>query len=119
MSSILPTSPNVLLLEQSLRKSNRKKRISFDVEQVAYFVGYGNYTFIHFTDNKRLLVAYTLSVLIKQFDESMLFRAHKSNAVNINQIAQVCTNKCEIVMYDGAVLKLSRRKIQEIRQKIA
>jgi DNA-binding LytR/AlgR family response regulator len=113
MSSILPTSPNVLLLEQSLRKSNRKKRISFDVDQVAYFVGYGNYTFIHFTDKKRLLVSHTLSVLIKQFSRPMFFRSHKSNAVNLNQVAKICTHKCEVIMLDGTVLKLSRRKITE------
>jgi DNA-binding LytR/AlgR family response regulator len=122
MSSTLPLAPNVQQLNESLNQSKKKrvrtrpskKRITFDVEQVAYCVGCGNYTFIHFTDKKRLLVSYTLSVLIKQFGRPMFFRSHKSNAVNLNQVAKICTHKCEVTMLDGTVLKLSRRKITEV-----
>jgi DNA-binding LytR/AlgR family response regulator len=128
MSSALPLFVNAHSLDESLRlskyndkviKRTRQKRYDFDVELVTYCVGFGNYTYIHFANNKRLLISYTLSVLMRQFDNVNFFRAHKSNVVNLNHIAQIAADRCEITMLDGAILKLSRRKIQEIALLVA
>ena len=67
-----------------------------------------NYTIIHTTDEKRIVVSRTMKVLIKTLPESMFIQCHKSHVVNIDHITFI--TKTSILLEGDEEVPISRKK---------
>ncbi len=83
-------------------------------KEILMLQGFGNYTWIHYTDHKRVLVSKTMQHLLDHISENYLMRVHKSYSVNKYHILKANAEKDGVVLSDGHVIEVSRRKKKEI-----
>jgi DNA-binding LytR/AlgR family response regulator len=70
-----------------------------------------NYTHIHFTNGDVLKVAYTLKRLEKRFkDYPNFYRCNRSYLVNMKYMESFDTEKAEVIMTNGHVISVARRR---------
>lgn len=77
----------------------------------------GNYTIIHFTGRKPLLIAKVL----KDFEEMLsgygFIRTHRAHLVNSRYVNRI-NNKTQILMTDSSVAAISRRMKVSVMQQL-
>ncbi|AUD06777.1 LytR/AlgR family response regulator transcription factor [Spirosoma pollinicola] len=79
--------------------------------------GYDNYTWLHCTNQSKLLLATTL----KKFETQLpsFIRVHKSSLINPTHIVQIKTDRPRhlvILMSNGMVIPVARRRAEHVRQ---
>ncbi len=82
-----------------------------EVDEITRFEADSNYTRIHRTSGKPLLISKTLKNLEMMVEDMGFFRVHNSHLVNVKFIKRLLRgDPGTIVMKDGATLPLSRGK---------
>jgi two-component system, LytTR family, response regulator len=74
-----------------------------------------NYAIIHATSDRRFTASKTLSDLESMLASNRFIRIHKSHLVNKRFVRSLNRN-LEMIMQDGTVLPVSKRRIEEVRR---
>jgi two-component system LytT family response regulator len=89
----------------------------FDVvksSNILYCQADSNYTFVHVENEPTLCVSKTLSDIEAMLPKNQFFRIHKSFLINVNHIKKyIKTDGGSVLMQNGDILDISRRKKQE------
>lgn len=127
MQDVYKQSIDTLIeLMQSEKKHIQKLTISeqfgftvVNVEDIMYLQADSNYTIIHISGLKKIVVSRTLGEFEKMLDHSMFFRIHKSTILNIMYLKGYCSYQGNYVeLNDGTRLSISRRKVNEFREAV-
>jgi DNA-binding LytR/AlgR family response regulator len=89
--------------------------INFEnLHEVVYLEAQGNYTDIHFSDGRKLLVCKTLSSMEEVLgEEGQFVRIHRSATINLNRIKQYVKGKSGyVIMENGQHINVSEGKKQ-------
>ncbi len=77
------------------------------------------YTVFYLNDNRKILVSNVLKHYEESFSENKFLRPHQSHIVNIEYIASyIRSDGGYLVMKDGSTVPVSKRKREEILQKL-
>jgi two-component system LytT family response regulator len=107
-------------LKESKLTSNEKKitiKISsshyiFDTKDITHISSEGNYTTIHSTTEKPLLISKNLKKVEEDYFYNLpFFRCHQSHIININQVKEY--NTYELVLTDNSKVPISSKKHTE------
>lgn len=103
-----------------------QQRIPFNVqsgiefvlpEEIIYVAGENNYSVLHFTSGKKLMVSKTLSYVEKLLSKQTFLRIHKSYLLNLRHIVRyVKADGGYIEVLGGAQLSVSRAKRSTINE---
>ncbi|MFO7862953.1 MAG: LytTR family DNA-binding domain-containing protein [Salinivirgaceae bacterium] len=89
-----------------------------DTDSIIQFVAERNYTIVYIEGRKPVIV----SRFIKEFDDiltsTFFFRCHKSHLINFKQIERIIRNQNRVIMRDGSIALISRRKRTEFFEAI-
>jgi two-component system LytT family response regulator len=78
------------------------------VKQIAYLEASGNYTVLHFTDTRQVLVCKTLREVEQLLPESAFIRIHRSHTIHLRHIKKYVRGKGGyVVMQNGVTLTVS------------
>ena len=108
--------------EKKLIIQNKKNLEYVNIKDILYLKGEGNYTSIFVSNNKKYMISKTLkeyeSILCEP--EGTFMRIHKTFIANTAHIKKVERGEeCIILMTDDIRLEVSRRKKQELIEKLA
>ncbi len=76
-----------------------------------------NYTQIFLKNKKKFLASKTLSDIEEMLSDAYFIRVHKSHLVNLDHISSLTSND-ELILSDGSVVVISRRRLQEVRDMV-
>ncbi len=117
-----------LLLENIVNEKTKFKRIAIPtaqglqfikIEDIIYLEASGNYTKFHLCNN----IKYTVSKTLKEFEDilpaDIFIRIHNSYVLNKNYVEKyIRGDGGQVVLSDGAVLDISKRKKSEFLKAI-
>ena len=90
-----------------------------NVAEVIYLQADDNYTFLNLTDNQKIIATRTLGEFEKILEGTDFFRIHKSTIINLNFLIAYSSYQGNFAeLKDGTRLDISRRKLQEFREKV-
>lgn len=101
----------------SLVISSKQGEHRFQLNEIVRCEADSNYTAIHLKNRKKFLASKTLSDIEEMLSPEHFIRIHKSHLVNLRHIANI-TSTDELVMADESRLPVSRRRLQEVRQRV-
>lgn len=86
------------------------------VDEIEYMEADSNYTIFHLVKGTKIVASKTMSDFEVQLPE-YFFRIHKSFSVNLRKVQEfVKKDGNSVLMSDGSMLPVSRRKVQELMQ---
>lgn len=87
-------------------------------QEILFFEADVNYTTIHFTNGKKMMVATTIKAFEERFKPFNFFRVHKTFLVNMACIKSYCQNENTIQLTDNKQISISRRRLSDFKLKI-
>lgn len=126
----IPSKSQISLLENNLKeKNNAIKKIAVSIsegvelinlEDILYFESDGNYTTVHLTNDRTILVSKQIGKFEDIVDKSNFFRVHNSYLVNLNQIRKFIRNDGGyIVLTNGKNITVARNRKDDLLEKLA
>lgn len=101
---------------QSVIYADRKKT-SIIIREVMMLVGDGNYTFVHLSNGKKILLSKTLKEFCELFQQNDFARIRKSYLINLNYLKEVeLSGSISVTMQTGQRIEISRRRKSEFQQ---
>jgi two-component system LytT family response regulator len=86
------------------------------VQDIVYLEADSNYTIFHLLNGSKIVASKTLAEFEPQLTDSF-FRIHKSFNINLNHVNEyVKKDGNSVLMNDGALLPVARRKNEELIQ---
>jgi len=107
-------------------ENSLNERISFNVGKTHYrfksrdvirFEANGSYTCLH-TISKEYLFSLNIKRIDKRINRSDIIRINRSNIINASHIKEFQTRKARIIMDDGKIVKIPRRKKKDLSKNI-
>jgi two-component system LytT family response regulator len=90
-----------------------------DVSELMYLQADDNYTVLCLTDDRKILSTRTLGEFERILEGSEFFRIHKSTIINLSFLVGYSSFQGNFAeLKDGSRLDISRRKLQEFREKV-
>lgn len=89
----------------------------FNADEIVRFEASSNYTYIHFTNRKPMLIAKVLADYEEQLSGSGFLRTHRSHLVNRQYITFI-DGQGNIIMDDKSRVEISRRKKKTILKEL-
>jgi len=86
------------------------------INDILFLKADSNYTNIHMTDGKNLLVSRTLKDIENHLPEHLFERSDRGTLINLDYVTQIISND-EIILH-GKTLDLSCRRVSNIVNKI-
>lgn len=83
------------------------------VKEIIYCEGDRNYSHVHFLRQPTLMLSITLRILHERLGMQGFLRVSRSAVVNVDYIADY--DGREIVLHNGQVLPIARRRRKEVR----
>ncbi|GAB4496268.1 MAG: hypothetical protein OHK0019_27650 [Saprospiraceae bacterium] len=78
------------------------------VREIAYLEASGNYTLLHFTDKRQILVCRTLREVEQMLPEKAFTRIHRSHTIHLKHIKKYVRGKGgHVVLQNGVTLVVS------------
>lgn len=91
------------------------KNLSLNSNEIVLLKGFGNYTWIYFTNGTKQLLCKTMHTILNEFPEMAFIRTHKSYSVNPDFLLyQGNQHRNDLILTNGLVAEVSRRKKKEI-----
>ncbi|MEO1437182.1 MAG: LytTR family DNA-binding domain-containing protein [Bacteroidota bacterium] len=116
------------VLESTLSISKQNTRIPFSIEgrimllkpeEILYCKSDGNYTEVHKTDHRKIVVSKNLKEIERKVNDSSFLRIHHSYLVNTSYITEyIKGDGGYVVMVNQEKIAVSRSKKQDLLQKI-
>jgi two-component system LytT family response regulator len=102
-------------LQDTIALSTQEGLLFVKIDDIMYLEASSNYTMIVMHDKSKHLASKTLATFEEVLqDNTLFFRSHKSNIVNLKFIKQYIRGEGgELIMLDGKNIPLSRTKKQE------
>jgi len=102
-------------LQDTIALSTQEGLLFVKIDNIMYLEASSNYTMIVMHDKSKHLASKTLATFEEVLqDNTLFFRSHKSNIVNLKFIKQYIRGEGgELIMLDGKNIPLSRTKKQE------
>lgn len=121
----VPSKSQINLLENNLKEKNQSiKKIAlpisegvelFQLEDILYFESDGNYTTVHLSDNRTILVSKQIGKFEEIVEKSDFFRVHNSYLVNLNHIKKFIRNDGGyIVLSNGKTITVARNRKDDL-----
>jgi len=89
----------------------------FHAGEIVRLEASSNYTYIHFTNRKPMLIAKVLGEYEEQLSNAGFVRTHRSHLVNRQYITFI-DGQGNIVMEDNSRIEISRRKRKEVMNEL-
>jgi DNA-binding LytR/AlgR family response regulator len=88
-------------------------------ESIGYLGSSINYTYIYLQDGKNIISSYNIKVFEKLLNNIDFIKISRYNLVNISFIQKVLIerNTCSILLLNGDVLNISRRRLKILKEK--
>ncbi len=83
-----------------------------NAKSILYLKSESNYTYIFFSDGKKMLLSKTLKHLSSYLPERLFIRTHQSYIVNKSLVKKV--QKCGMTLTDGTFIPVSRRSRKSV-----
>ncbi|NBB76942.1 MAG: response regulator [Bacteroidetes bacterium] len=115
------SAKNVLAEESRVFVKDGERCWFVRVGDIHLFESEGNYTKIHFGDQKPMIHK-SLTYLEERLDEDLFFRVNRSQMVNLKKIGKVdpwFSNTIKITLDDGKEVEVSRRQTRQFRDKMS
>ena len=110
-----PTA-NLINNLQSVIYTDRKKT-SIIIRDVMMLEGEGNYTYVHLSNGKKILLSKTLKEFCELFQQNDFARIRKSYLINLNYLKEVdLSGYVSVTMQTGQRIEISRRRKMEFQQ---
>ena len=110
------TSANLINNLQSVIYTDRNKT-SIVIRDIMMLEGYGNYTYIHLINGKKILLSKTLKAFCQLFQQNDFARIRKSYLINLNYLKEVdLSGYVSVTMQTGQRIEISRRRKSEFQQ---
>lgn len=110
------TSANLINNLQSVIYTDRNKT-SIVIRDIMMLEGYGNYTYIHLINGKKILLSKTLKAFCQLFQQNDFARIRKSYLINLNYLKEVdLSGYVSVTMQTGQRIEISRRRKMEFQQ---
>lgn len=101
---------------QSVIYTDRKKT-SIIIRDIMMLEGQGNYTYVHLSNGKKILLSKTLKEFCELFSQNDFARIRKSHLVNLNFLKEVdFSADLSVTMQTGQRIEISRRRKSEFQQ---
>lgn len=93
-------------------------RTQLDIDTVLYLEGEGNYTYVVFTDGRRLLLSKSISFLLPRLPADFFLRLSKKHVINVAFLNLVSFKNQErhVRLSTGLELEVSRRRATQMRR---
>ncbi|WP_439557597.1 LytR/AlgR family response regulator transcription factor [Dyadobacter sp.] len=88
------------------------------VGEILRFEADRNYTVIHLKDNKTFIASKTLKHFEDMLVDFKFVRTHKSHLVNLEYIVRISSNNEYLILADGSLVEVSRRRKDEVQQQL-
>jgi DNA-binding LytR/AlgR family response regulator len=87
-------------------------------ETIGYLESSNNYTHFYLRDGKSIVSAYNIKFFEKLLNNADFIKISRSNLVNVSfiQKALIEKNTCSIMLLNGNVMNVSRRKLNKLRE---
>ena len=109
-------SANLMNNLQSVIYTDRKKKLIF-IRDIMMLEGEGNYTYVHLSDGKKILLSKTLKEFCNLFQQNDFARIRKSYLINLNYLKEVdLSGDVSVTMQTGQRIEISRRRKTEFQQ---
>ncbi len=109
-------SANLLYNLQSVIYTDRQKT-PIIIKDVMMLEGEGNYTYVHLSNGKKILLSKTLKEFCELFQQNDFARIRKSYLVNLNYLKEVdLSGDVSVTMQTGQRIEISRRRKSEFQQ---
>jgi two-component system LytT family response regulator len=115
------TTKHVLTEESRVFVKDGEKCWFVRVGDINLFESEGNYTKIHFKDEKPLIHK-SLTYLEERLDDDLFFRVNRSQMINLKKIGKVdpwFSNTIKITLSNGREVEVSRRQTRQFRDKMS
>jgi DNA-binding LytR/AlgR family response regulator len=99
---------NTLIQPEKLIKIGSYQTIN--PEEIVLFVADINYTIVHLSSGKQLLVSTHLKEIQNRFKSEPFYRTHKSFFINLNYIKELELEHSKLTMHNDINVIVSRRK---------
>ncbi len=111
-----PTA-NLINNLQSVIYTDRKKT-AIIIRDIMMLEGEGNYTHVHLSNGKKILLSKTLKEFCELFQQNGFARIRKSYLVNLNYLKEVnLSGDISVTMQTGQRIEISRRRKTEFQQR--
>lgn len=77
-----------------------------------------NYTLVHFTNGRKLMVATTLKQMEDRFRQNNFLRIHKGFLVNMSYVDYICEYENKLYLKNKQEVIVSRRRMIEVRNEL-
>jgi DNA-binding LytR/AlgR family response regulator len=86
--------------------------------EVTLLIASVNYTIVHFSNGKKIMVATPLKTLAARFEPYHFFRVHKSHLVNLAFVTKFCNYEKTIEMANHKNIAVARRRMTALKREI-
>ena len=88
-----------------------RMKTSIVIKDVMMLEGEGNYTYIHLSNGKKILLSKTLKGFCDTFSQYDFARIRKSHLINLNFLKEVdLSGEISVTMQTGQKIEISRRR---------
>ena len=93
------------------------KLIFLEPEEIVFIESDGNYSSIHTTNNKKIVVTKKLKEVNTLLSEELFFRIHKSYIINLKKVKEFLKTDGYVVLENNQKIPVSRQKKAEFLDK--
>jgi len=106
-------------------KNNKPNKISLstgdgiefvDISEILYIYAEGSYSTIRLLDSSELVVSKNIGEFESLLEDHIFYRSHQSYLINLLHVKKITRADNEIIMDDGSVTYLSRRKKKQFME---
>lgn len=102
-------------LKERIAVSTQDGLLFVKVEEIMYCISDSNYTYIHLTTSKKILVSKTLKEIEAMLQDKGFLRIHNSHLINLQKIEKyVRGDGGYVIMDDKKMLNVSRSKKEQL-----
>ena len=90
------------------------------LEDILYFEGDGNYTFVYYRNRSAVLLSKSIGFLMERLPEGLFIRISRKYAIHQNAISslQFAQGEREVTFFENITLTVSRRRWREFKQTV-
>lgn len=119
----IPQQQQIVQLQHQLQQPNEEFKLVISTSEGTFFIapadivyceGINNYTHFHLTRNRKIISSRTLKEFEQLLTPHHFLRIHKSLLANMKFIEKFSASRTAVVLKDGEVLEVSRRRKDEV-----
>lgn len=88
------------------------------LEEILYFEGEGNYTFVYYRDGQIILLSKSIGFLMERLPEGLFIRISRKYAIHGSELPHLILERAKrmITFSSGAQLPVARRRMRELKE---